>query len=131
VSRILADTSAYSNLRRGKTEIVEYFREADEIFVNPIVLGELRAGFARGIRRHENENELRSFLESPRVVIVPIDDETAVFYAVIFASLRQAGTPISSNDLWIAATAMQYGLQIVTTDMDFRRVGQVIVHCFE
>jgi predicted nucleic acid-binding protein len=58
---------------------------------------------------------------------VSVDDETAVRYAVILDSLRSAGTPVPTNDLWIAASAMQHGLVVLTTDAHFQKVSQVII----
>lgn len=74
-----------------------------------MVLGELRAGFLQGTRLTENLSELAQFLASPRVLVVPMDEETAERYAVILDSLRRADTPIPTNDIWIAASTMQHG----------------------
>jgi predicted nucleic acid-binding protein len=38
-----------------------------------------------------------------------------------------AGTPIPTNDFWIAASAMQYGLTVVTTDAHFLKIPQILV----
>ncbi|MBI2933874.1 MAG: type II toxin-antitoxin system VapC family toxin [Planctomycetes bacterium] len=131
MTAILLDTSAYSAFRRGHREVVLAVQQADRIDVTPIVLGELRAGFRRGGQVRRNEEELGVFLSSPRVVVQPLDEGTSHRYAVILNALREAGTPIPSNDLWIAAGAMQYGLELVTTDAHFLRVKQVIVRWFE
>ncbi len=98
--------------------------------MNPVILGELLAGFMRGRRTTKNAKELTTFLSSPRVRIVVVDGETAERYAVIFDSLRGAGTPIPTNDIWIAATAMQHGLRLLTGDTHFRKVPQVIAEYF-
>ena len=90
-------------------------------------LGELHAGFRLGNRGAQNERELSSFLRSPRVSIVDVGDQTAVRYAEIVLFLRRAGRPIPTNDIWIAAGAMEHGLRIVTTDAHFTRLPQVIV----
>lgn len=127
MSRILLDTSAYSAFMEGVEEIKLAVQRADEIYVNPIILGELQAGFLRGRRREKNEGELRTFLSSPRVSILGLDEDTASRYAVIRNALWQAGTPIPANDTWIAATAMQFGLRILTTDSHYLSVQQVIV----
>jgi predicted nucleic acid-binding protein len=127
MSRVLADTSAYSAFLRGHPGVGEALRVADEIRVTPIVLGELRAGHLRGSRRQTNEEQLRFFLTSPRVGILSIDEETAERYAVIVSSLRAAGTMISTIDAWIAASAMQHGLTVLTTDADFLRIPQILV----
>jgi predicted nucleic acid-binding protein len=92
-----------------------------------VVLGELRAGFMRGKWRVKNERELREFLSSPRVNVVGLDDATAERYAVILNSLWKTGTPIPTNDIWIAASAMQHGLRILTLDAHYQKVSQVIV----
>jgi len=131
MKRILVDTSAYSAFMRGRQQVVEAFQIAERIFVNPIVLGELRAGFAAGGRREKNDAELQAFLNSPRVEVALIDEETSVFYASIYRALRQAGTPIPTNDLWIAASAMQHGLCLVTTDAHFQKVSSIILEFFD
>jgi predicted nucleic acid-binding protein len=113
--------------RRGDSAAVNALRAADEIYLNPIVLGEMLAGFLGGSRRQKNRTELTRFLESPRVSLIDIDEETAERYALIFISLRTAGTPVPTNDLWIAAPAMQYGLRILTRDEHFQRIPQVVV----
>ncbi len=127
MSRILLDTSAYSALLRGDARTLRAVQEADEIAVNPIVLGELKAGFLGGRHRRKNEEELASFLASPRVRVLALDEETSDRYAEIVSSLRSAGAPIPTNDIWIAATAMQHGLRVVTADLHFRRVPQILV----
>jgi tRNA(fMet)-specific endonuclease VapC len=126
LTRYLIDTSAYGAFMRGDAKAVDALREADEIYLNPIVLGEMLAGFLGGSRREKNRSELSRFLESPRVTLIDIDEETAERYAVIFTSLRTAGTPVPTNDLWIAASAMQYGLRVLTRDRHFQRMPHIV-----
>jgi len=128
--RLLLDSSAYSAFKKRHAAVLEILSQADEIFMSPIVLGELRAGFLQGSKTETNERELRAFLESSRVTILPVDEETADRYASIRATLKKAGTPIASNDVWIAAGAMQHGLPILTSDRDFQKIPQVIAHHF-
>jgi tRNA(fMet)-specific endonuclease VapC len=128
--RLLLDTSAYSAFMRGHAEILSEIQEADEIFLNPVVVGELIAGFIKGGRRRKNENELRKFLASTRVAVLDVTEETAERYAVILNSLWRAGTPIPTNDIWIAASAMEHGLRLLTTDGHYQNLPQVLVACF-
>lgn len=127
MSRILLDTSAYSAFMRGDGAVKERLQTVEAIYLNSIVLGELRAGFLRGRARQKNEEWLSRFLASSRVSIVAVDDETSERYAVILDSLWTAGTPIPTNDIWIAASAMQYGLTVVTADTHFLKIPQILV----
>lgn len=127
MSRFHLDTSAYAAFLRDHAEAVLLVREASELFVCPIVLGELRAGFRKGTRLAENERLLQQFLDSPRCRVPPIDDDTSHRYGVIHDHLRRHGTPVSPNDLWIAASAAQHGTIVVTVDGDFDRIPQVLV----
>ncbi len=128
--RILLDTSAYSAFMRGHDKIRAVVRTNEDIFLNSVVVGELMAGFIKGGRRKKNEEELRRFLTSPRVSLVDVGEETAERYAVILNSLWQAGTPIPTNYIWIAASAMEYGLRVVTTDEHYDKISQIMVDYF-
>jgi len=127
--KIMLDTSAYSAYLKGNAEVKQALQEADQIYLNPVVLGELYAGFAHGNREKNNRNILREFLESTRVQVAVIDEETAERYTAIITYLWSKGTPIPTSDIWIAATAMQYGLKLITTDGHYRNVPQIIVEC--
>lgn len=112
---------------RAHSGVKEAIQLADEIVVNPVVLGELVGGFLGGTRVEENRLLLHKFLESDRVRVAPIDAETSERYALIHAWSRRQGKPIPSNDVWIAATAMQHGLTLVTTDAHFAHLPQIAV----
>ncbi len=127
MSRLLLDTSAYSAFFRGDAQAKEAIQSADDIVLNPVVIGELLAGFGRGRQRARNEKELAEFLAAPRVRVVAVDEETASRYAVILGGLWAAGTPIPTNDIWIAASAMQHGLEVLTADAHYARVPQIVV----
>ncbi|MDP2971392.1 MAG: type II toxin-antitoxin system VapC family toxin, partial [Deltaproteobacteria bacterium] len=114
--KVMMDTSAYTAFLRGSPEVKEIVQQADEIVFNPVVLGELIAGFLMGRNERKNRAILKDFLSSPRVIVAEIDEETSERYAVIVQSLRMKGAPIPTNDLWIAASAMQHGLKVLTTD---------------
>jgi tRNA(fMet)-specific endonuclease VapC len=131
MTRILVDTSAYSALLRGHDGVQKHLQLAEEIYINPIVLGELRAGFEKGRQGGKNEGYLQRFISSPRVTILPIDAETSERYAFILNALWEDGAPTPTNDIWIAATAMQHGLAVLTTDAHFLKIAQVLVYCLE
>ena len=128
-SKVALDTSAFSAFLRGNKEVIGALQDADEITLNPVVLGELRAGFLMGKHRARNESVLREFLATSRVRVRDIDEETADRYAAIFSYLREQGTPIPTNDIWIASSAMQHGLKLITTDKHYLKLPQIIVEC--
>jgi len=128
-SKVMLDTSAYSAFLRGNAEVNQALQAAEEIYLNPEVLGELYAGFAQGNREKKNKEILKEFLASPRVQIAVIDEETAERYTAILTYLWAKGKPLPTNDLWIASTAMQHGLKLITTDGNYREVPQIIVAC--
>ena len=125
-NKIIMDTSAYSSHLRGNPEIKLSIQQADEIFLNPVILGELLAGFIMGKSEKKNRLILEEFLSSPRVKVVAIDEETSERYAVIMNHLRKEGTPIPTNDLWIAAVCLQNDLPLLTLDKHFTRIPQLI-----
>lgn len=131
LTTVFLDTSAYSAFRRGHRAIVNRIRHTPSLLVSPIVLGELYSGFAKGQRRAENRETLIEFLRSPRVEVVPIDEGVADRYARILDFLRRQGTPIPTNDIWIAAGAMATGASILTTDRHFERVPQVVAEILD
>ena len=116
------DTSAYCALKRGDDEVYIYLERADRILVPTIVLGELRAGFAGGGRRTQNLLELSEFLSLPGCEIAMIDEAVSRRYADIVTALRSNGTPIPTNDIWIAAVALNTASTVLTRDRHFSRV---------
>lgn len=123
----MLDTSAYSAFKRGNPEAIDLLRKAPDILLPVIVLGELWSGFESGSKRETNRHELDAFLSSPRVLVVQAGIETAARYAVIHAYLRANGRPIPTNDLWIAALAMEHGTTLLTADAHFLQLPQILV----
>lgn len=119
MNQILIDTHAYAALKMNDSSLVEIIRHADRIGLNSIVLGELLGGFAHGKKEEQNRKELAEFINSSRVTVYSIEEATAKYYASIYASLRKKGTPLPTNDMWIAATALEHGLMLCSYDKHF------------
>jgi predicted nucleic acid-binding protein len=126
MKRVLLDTSAYSTLMRGNKTITELLDEADEVYLCAIVVGELLAGFKRGSKEQENKSILKDFLSVPIVGILSIDEVTSERYSIILDYLKKNGTPIPTNDIWIAASAMQNGLVVLTADQHFSLLPHIV-----
>jgi tRNA(fMet)-specific endonuclease VapC len=127
VSAVALDTNVYSAFMRGVPGAVAALRAASEIHLPLIALGELLAGFAAGTRAAKNREELAQFMASPRVSLLEPDERTARHYADIFVALRSSGTPIPTNDLWIAALARQHRLSLLSLDSHFQAVPGLMV----
>ena len=124
---LLIDTNIYSHALRGNEDVVALLQRTPKIGISTISIGELLAGFKRGSQEEKNRDELAVFLDSPRVTIYPADTGTAEFYSEIWSKLRKQGTPIPTNDLWIAATAFQHGMKLFTRDDHFKNVPGLLL----
>ena len=123
IDRLVLDTSAYSHLRAGHAGALDGAADAAVIVMPVTVVGELEAGFELGRRGQENRRALVEFLEEPFVGILDVTTETVRHYARVFAALRRAGTPIPTNDVWIAAATIECRGHLLTFDSDYCRVG--------
>lgn len=121
--KVAVDTNVYSDFMRGVPTRVSIVQAAERVYLSLIVLGELRAGFAAGNQELRNAEILDRFLKNSRVELLSPDVATTAHYAQVFAALRQQGTPIPTNDLWIAALALQHGLPLCTSDAHFQHVA--------
>jgi tRNA(fMet)-specific endonuclease VapC len=122
VKGLLIDTNIYTHALKGDSQVVSLLRSASRLGISSISLGELLSGFKAGTRETENRKELMEFLDSPRVQVYLVDEDTAEFYAEILDRLRKQGQPIPTNDIWIAAIAFQHGLRLFSKDRHFEVV---------
>lgn len=122
----LLDTDAYSHLRRGHRQLAGLFRSSTRIFFSTVVAGELLYGFRRGDRFEQNVEQLGSFLRSPLVEVVPVSMTTSDRYSRIAAALRAKGKPIPTNDIWIAAHAMETGSELLSFDRHYEQVDGLV-----
>jgi tRNA(fMet)-specific endonuclease VapC len=124
--RVALDTNRYVDLCRGVVETVALLEEAETVMLPFVVLGELRAGFAFGRRQVENERVLRRFLSQDGVRVLFADDQTTHHYASVFRQLRRQGTPIPTNDMWLAALVLQHNLALHARDNHFDHLPQLV-----
>ena len=123
---MLLDTNAYSLLMRGHEQVAEIVRSAEELLFSAVVVGELLYGFRRGSRFEQNAAELRSFLNNPYSTFVEVSSVTSDRYSRLAAALRAKGRPIPTNDVWIAAHAMETGADLVSADSHFEHVEGIV-----
>ena len=128
MKNLLIDTNIYSYALNGNADVIKVLQRARKIAICSISIGELLSGFKAGSKEEKNRAELEEFLDSPRLQLINIDEDTAEFYAEIQNGLKKKGRPIPTNDIWIAATALEHGFKLYTNDQHFKYVpGLVLV----
>lgn len=125
--RLALDSNRYRDLCTGDPTVVEILERAESVYVPFVVVAELRAGFAVGSRGRDNERVLVRFLNKPGVEVLYATDTTTRTYAELFRQLRSSGTPIPTNDLWIAALVVENNLVLYSRDRHFDRLPQLPV----
>ena len=123
--RVALDTNRYADLARGEQGIREIVARTERLFLPFVVLAELRAGFRGGKQSLQNERMLTRFLQRDDVEILWATESTTRTWAGLFLQLREAGTPIPQNDLWIAALVIENDLVLATRDAHFERLPQL------
>ena len=127
MKRLAIDTNALIDLLEKGNRPPEAFLEYGELIVPATVLGEYRAGLSNTKRGQSMLWKMQCFLAKSSVKTVPIGEQTAELYAKVFQSLREMGRPIPQNDIWIAASALEHGADLATTDGHFRLVPLLTV----
>ena len=126
--KLVLDTSAYSLLARRHAGAAAAVRGATRLFLPAVCLGELHAGFRKGARPAENLRVLEVFLSTYEVSLLEVDAHVAEHYGEIHDTLRRVGTPIPTNDLWIAATCASIDGILLTSDQHFTAVPKLRLH---
>ena len=120
---MILDTNALSALLDKEAALLEAIRDSRELALPVIVLGGFRFGISVSRRRNEYLAWLRRDLSLFRVL--PVVEETSVYYAAIRSELKASGSPIPANDAWIAALARQHRMPIVSRDTHFDKVKNI------
>ena len=124
--RIVLDTNIYVDFARDRRDVVDLLAvQSTEILLPATVIGELFYGFMKGSRPRYNEEKFRHFITALDVSIIPVNEEVARKYAIIFLDLTKKGACIPINDVWIAACCMSVGGTLLTRDRHFEQIGQI------
>lgn len=117
---MILDTNAVSALFAGDPGIAEILSTEERHHLPVVVIGEYRYGLLRS-RERERLGRLVDLLIRESIVL-PVDVDTSGYYASVREHLRARGRPIPENDVWIAALAQQYQLEVVSRDEHFDEV---------
>ncbi len=122
-SECLLDTNIIIALFNGEATVVEKIDKLEIVQRSLIVVGERYYGALKSAKTQQNMQRIRFFLSLCH--IFPSDEETSYWYGYSRDSLRQKGKPIPGNDIWIAATAQQHQLTLVSRDQHFRQIDNL------
>jgi tRNA(fMet)-specific endonuclease VapC len=120
---MILDTNALSAFFDGDARLLAVLTTSARISLPIIALGEYRFGLLASRMRKTIEPALDALQAISDVLV--IDTDTVRPYAKLRDQLKRAGTPIPSNDVWIAAIAVQHGLPIVSQDEHFDLVSGI------
>lgn len=116
---VILDTNAYRRLYESDSRLSEVVESCERVLMSPVVLGELLAGYKKGNKEKENLGWLKRFMDSTAVKVAVVGEETARSYAQVKVELGRRGRPVPTNDMWIAAQAMESGAVLITYDEHF------------
>ena len=117
---MILDTNGLSALAEGEPALESILRKAAQVAIPVIVLGEYRYGISQSRYRQQYERWLNEYLS--RFRILNVDERTTVTYSAVRTKLKKAGTPIPSNDVWIAALCHQHSMPLLSRDHHFDAV---------
>ena len=124
--KLILDTNAYSAFMQGREEIASYIKQAEIVLLSEIVIAELLFGFRNGTKLDKNTQQLKHFLDNYYVKEIIVDWNTSDRYSRIATALKKNGTPIPTNDIWIAAHTIQTGAELVSYDKHFEVIDGLI-----
>ena len=127
MNELLIDTNIYTYAMKGDQEVISVLQRCHKIGICSVSVGELLSGFKGDKNEKKRKEELEQFLDSPRVSLYSIDENSAEFYSVILNELRKLNMPIPTDDIWIASVAFQYGVKLFTKDTHFTNIPGLLV----
>lgn len=124
-NNFLLDTNIIIKIFEGNKSIADKLNKLPQIYLSSVVLGELFIGINRVDNKEKHLKKLNDFLKI--CTILKVDKNTARNYGEIIAVLYKKGNPIPTNDVWIAATALQHNLTLITADKHFNFIENISI----
>lgn len=121
--RAVIDTNVYSDMMSGHASVQRALSDFERVLVPTTVLGEILYGFACGSKETQNRLHLERFLSRDYVELFAVSRAVAEYYALLMASLRRNGTPLPTNDVWIAAVACAEKVPLISRDRHFMKIN--------
>ena len=128
---IVPDTNAIISLFKGSRLIAGMLGVDKTVIIPAIVCGEFEVG-AQGTTKRERVamTAFNGLLSLDHVSVLPVTRRTGRIYAQLFIGLKKAGTPIPTNDIWIAASVLECGGLLLTNDRHFQHIPNLPAMAF-
>lgn len=117
MGRVVLDTSAWVEMERSGDKLKE-LHDDDILIMSPVTLGELLVATRLTKRSNEAVAASIGFIEGILLYteMAVVDSDTARFYAELKSAVTLSGVASGTNDLWIAATAIQHNAELLSYD---------------
>ncbi len=117
---LAVDTNAVIAYFSGNSLVCGLVENADTLFLPAVVLGELTYGALNSAQPQKNKQTVYKFLA--QTLLIPVDESIAVRYAKTRLALKKKGCPIPENDLWIAASCLEFDVLLLSADAHFKKI---------
>ena len=121
--RLILDTNALSAAAEEHPVVMVVLADVQQLVLPVVVIGEYRYGITQSRHRARYRRWLDSLIND--CTVLDINEQSTHHYAAISVELRQAGKPIPTNDLWIAALCRQHVLPLLSRDRHFDIVSGI------
>ena len=123
--KYILDANVIIDVFRGHIPTIERLEKLTHTYIPVIVLGELYYGANKSNRTQKRIEQIEALEQV--VTILYTTENTAMLYGTIKNQLKENGTPIPENDIWIAAIAMEVNLPLLSNDKHFDLIEGLIV----
>jgi len=113
--RILLDTSILIEIL-DREKYLEFI-QAGEVYLSVISIYEYV--------RYKKDKKFYKIKLEQAFSVLQLDNNILEKAAEIFIKLKEKGIPVSENDIYIAATALAYDLELYTKDTDYQKIAGV------
>jgi tRNA(fMet)-specific endonuclease VapC len=121
----LLDSSVLVLSLKQDKDAQRHLAEAAALYVSTVALGELYYGAEHSVHVKRSLAEVDKLAQS--VTVLNADSTTARIYGYLKHEQRFKGLMLSDNDLWLAATAIQYNLTLAARDHHFTWIAGLML----